>query len=113
MSHIFRFPGAWRAVLLLPLLSACAQVVDLEERVEQSDNAITTEMDVKAALLSAEEVWGAAIRVVYEDGAIRLQGFVDDEEERERALVAAQEAVAVPVIDEMQIWAAAPSSALR
>jgi osmotically-inducible protein OsmY len=84
-------------------LAACVAVLPQGERV-RAVQAVRAEATIKAALIEAADVRAAPIRVRYDERGIRLEGFVDSEQERQRALTVARTAAeADEVIDELEV----------
>lgn len=93
--------------LLLPIvlfLSGCASLEVQEEDPEEAA-AVRAQVTVTTALLEAEEVNAAPVRVEYADGTVRLTGFVETEAERRDAGAIAREALPDhEIINALEVW---------
>lgn len=89
----------------LPVLALCCSCAPSAERQPEPARAVQAQMAVKAALLEAEQVAAAPVRVEYEPGRVRLSGFVETEAEKARAADAARNAVPdLEIVNELQVW---------
>lgn len=96
-----------KSAAALAALALCCSCAPWAEREPEPARAVRAQMDVKAALLEAEQVAAAPVRVEYESGRIRLTGFVETEAEKARAADAARGAVPdLEVANELQVWRA-------
>lgn len=92
------------ALLALQVCSSCA-TSDVPKPQEEDVAAVRAQMEVKAALLDADEVAAAPIRVEYESGRVRLTGYVETDAEKQRAAEVAKRAVPdVEVMNGLRIW---------
>ncbi|MEX0617932.1 MAG: BON domain-containing protein [Pseudohongiellaceae bacterium] len=83
-----------------------------DEREPEDALTVEAQMTVKAALLEDGRVAAAPVRVTYEGGTVRLQGFVETEEERRQAAEIAQRALPeLNIVNELQVWRPSPSPA--
>lgn len=91
-------------LLALLVCSSCA-TSDVQEPEKDDAAAVRAQMEVKAALLDEEQVAAAPVRVEYEQGSVRLTGFVETEAEKRRAGEVAKNAVPdVEVINDLRVW---------
>lgn len=94
------------------LCSGCATLDIGGEQKQESAVAVETEMAVKAALLEDEQVAAAPIRIQFERGAVRLVGFVETQEERQRVMeIAKQTLPDFEIINELEVWDASGKKA--
>ncbi|MEX2495859.1 MAG: BON domain-containing protein [Woeseia sp.] len=91
--------------LLASLVCSSCAISDVQKPEEEDDDAVRAQMQVKAALLEAEQVAAAPVRVEYESGRVRLTGFVETEAEKKRAGEVAKRAVPdVEVVNDLRVW---------
>ena len=96
LSHLFKVQAAIvMAVLILIGCSAMTGRQGVGEAV--SDTSITTK--VKSSLLADSMVGGLAIDVDTTDGRVSLNGIVNNEQERQRAIQVAQSVNGVKRVD--------------
>lgn len=99
-----------RIALLVCLLlcSSCSLLgagVSSPAAEEEPAAAVRAQMSVKTALVAAEGVAAAPIRVQFEQNRVRLSGFVESAAEKERAGEVARQAVpGLEVINDLQVW---------
>lgn len=98
--------GAARGGCVLVVLAAAGcGFLEVQEKEPQSSTAVRAEMTVKEALLEAEGVAAAPVRVEYEEGTVRLSGFVESEEERRRVEEIARQALPdLEIINGLEVW---------
>lgn len=91
-------------LLVLLLCHGCA-TTDVQKPEEESAAEVRAQMTVKAALLDDEHVAAAPIRVDYESGRVRLSGFVETEDEKQRAgEVATRAAPDLEIVNDLRVW---------
>lgn len=91
-------------LLAFLVCSSCA-TSEVQKPEEDDAAAVRAQMEVKAALLDEEQVAAAPVRVEYESGSVRLTGFVETEDEKQRAGEVAKRAVPdVEVINDLRVW---------
>jgi osmotically-inducible protein OsmY len=91
-------------LLAFLVCSSCA-TSEVQTPEEDDAAAVRAQMEVKVALLDEEQVAAAPVRVEYESGSVRLTGFVETEDERQRAGEVAKRAVPdVEVINDLRVW---------
>lgn len=83
---------AWYViVLMLFLVSGCASNPWGKESAELSQQDSPEAVRIKVKLLNAEELAGSAIDVESDNGRVVLRGFVETEEQKQRAEAIARE----------------------
>lgn len=93
-------PGFCSLVLL-----ACSSCATSTSPQPEPARSVQTQMQVKTALLEADRVAAAPIRVEYRAGRLVLSGFVETEGERVRAAATARRALpGVAVVNNLQVW---------
>lgn len=104
-------PGGLLALALLGLAGCAAFEVEDPAEADEDQATATSQLSVKTALLRAEDLDAAPIRVEYVEGVVYLKGFVETEPERQRALEVAREALPeVEFVNELRVWGTADES---
>lgn len=74
----------WRYLILAALLAGGCATTDSDQFSESSPQGTSAEVRLKSVLLEDEDIAGSAIDITIEDERIVLEGFVEQDSQRER-----------------------------